>query len=234
MRRRITTLRAAFEVQRRVQQRFIRQGQAGLTFVEVVVAVGIIALSFGSVLFALTFSQRLAAESRNQAGAAEMINGLGELALASPFNVGQQDDRDQPRGVANVLKLTDLEPGQTADPQITNSVVNDTLYRGDRTAFSLMQLNTIDGTQQTTYELPIYASADTGVIQAFDDGQALEIIAEVTRTVSWVDNTLPVNGSGDTDNGQELGVRRITWTLEYEYLGETRQVSTSVLRATSD
>jgi len=214
------------------QSRAIRQD--GVTFVEVVVAVAIIALSFGSVLFALTFSQRIAAESRNEAGASEMINGLAELALSSPFNLGQQNERDQPRGVANVLKLTEIEEGETADPAITNSVINDTLYEDDRTAFSLMQLNTLDGTQQTTYELPIYVSSDTGVIQSFDNGQALEIIAEVTRTVSWVDDLVPIDDDGNTESGQDLGLRRVTWTLEFDYLGERRVLRTSVLRATAD
>jgi len=213
---------------------FLRRSTKGVTFVETMVAVAIIGLSFGAVLFGLAFTQRAAAESRNAAGASEMINGLAELSLASPFNLDQQNQRNQPRGVANVLKLTELGEDEEADPQITNSVINDTLYKDDRTAFSLMQLNTLDGTGQVQYELPIYVSSDTGVIQSFNDGSALEILATVTRTVRSVDNAVAMDNDGDLGDGADIGLRAVTWELEYEYQGEVKRLTATSFRATTN
>jgi len=209
--------------------------QQGVTFAETLVAIAIIGISFGSVLFALVFTQRVAANSRNSSGAAEMINGLAELSLASPFNLDQQNERDQPRGVANVLKLTEVGGEEEADPRITNSIINDTLYEDDRTAFSLMQLNTLDGTQQVEYQLPIYVSADTGVIQSFNDGgTSIEILATVRRTVSSVDNQVSIDNEGGRGDGADIGLRAVTWELEYEYRGETKRLTTNTFRASDN
>jgi len=210
------------------------KSRQGVTFVETLIAIAIIGLSFGAVLFALVFTQRVAANSRNSAGASEMINGLAELSLSSPFNLNQQNERDQPRGVANVLKLTEVATGEDPDPQITNSIINNTLYKDDRTAFSLMQLNTLDGTQQVQYELPIYVSADTGVIQNFNDDSALEILATVTRTVRSVDNQVEMDNDGDLGDGGDIGLRAITWELEYEYRGETKRLTATAFRAATN
>lgn len=208
-----------------------QQTRRGVTFVETLVAVAIIGLSFGAVLFALTFTQRVAAESRNAAGAAEMLNGLAELSLSSPFNLDQQNARGQARGVANVLKLTEVAEDEVEDLQISNSVINDTLYQDDRTAFSLMQLNTLDGTEQVEYELPIYVSSDTGVIQPFDNGSALEILATVRRTSRSTNNQVPINVNGDTEDGAAIGLRSVTWELEYVFQGRTKRLTTTTLRA---
>jgi len=218
----------------RRQQR-ARRADAGFTLIEVLISVAILAIGFTSVLFSLTFAQRAAAESRNRAGAHEMVVGLAEVSMASRFNLNQQNEWEQPQGVANVLKLTEHAPG-AGDPQISRdgfeAITNPKLYESERAAFSLLQLNTLDGTQQSTYELPIYVSADTGVIQSMNDGEALEIMARVTRRVEELPDIIPIDNAGTTSQGDALGVRLVTWELTYDYLGKTRTISSSVLRYT--
>ena len=217
---------------------------------EVLVALAIMGIAIGSVYFGLIRTNELAYQTRNRTSAGDIVSSLSDLVLAVNFKPSDQglplnnDASVQLRrqtAVPDILKnATDVQrtgrmPNSNAIPGVFAArAPNPNIYTdATRQTFTFADTNLYDGTRQTTYNVPVYISADGNRADINGDPRAQAIVqGTLTRSIANMADSLPV-GAG-TETGTSMRVRTVEFVLTYNYRGRNYEKRLRTFRAPTE